>query len=48
LRKYRRAFSTPREGVAKDDAIRDRAAQRRERVVGYFGFVGRIHRRPDF
>jgi Transposase DDE domain len=27
LRKYRRAFSTPREGVAKDGAIRDRAAQ---------------------
>jgi Transposase DDE domain len=28
LRKYRRAFSTPREGVAKDGAIRYRAAQR--------------------
>jgi len=27
LRKYRRAFSTPREGVAKDGAIRYRAAQ---------------------
>ena len=28
LRKYRRAFSMPREGVAKDGAIRYRAAQR--------------------
>jgi hypothetical protein len=27
LRKYRRAFSTPREGIAKDGAIRYRAAQ---------------------
>jgi hypothetical protein len=27
LRKYRRAFSTPRESVAKDGAIRYRAAQ---------------------
>jgi hypothetical protein len=27
LREYRRAFSTPREGVAKDGAIRYRAAQ---------------------
>jgi hypothetical protein len=27
LRRYRRAFSTPREGVAKDGAIRYRAAQ---------------------
>jgi hypothetical protein len=28
LRKYRRAFSMPREGVAKDGALRYRAAQR--------------------
>ena len=28
MRKSRRAFSTPREGVAKDGAIRYRAAQR--------------------
>ena len=28
MRRYRRAFSTPREGVAKDGAIRYRAAQR--------------------
>jgi hypothetical protein len=27
LRKYRRAFSAPREGIAKDGAIRYRAAQ---------------------